>query len=398
VSAPLNLVYVGTWPPHPGGSAISASQLMLGLVATGSRVRALAPITPDAAPSDDGGAARPGLAVQRFEVPYFETSPNVPAPAAYRRQEGEQVRSMLTALIERERPDAVVIGRETFAWHVPDVAARFGVPSLLRFGGGVTNAILSGAYPEAMGRTLFEAFHRMALIVVQARYLADALGRLGFRHVSVVPNAVDLRQFAPRPKSERLLHELAIGHEDIVVAHVSNLKDVKRPLDLVDSAELAVPADPRLLYLVVGDGPCREAMERACVARGVAHRFRFVGWVDYARIPEFLSLADIVAMPSEHEQQARVYLETQACARLLLASDIPGAREVVTDGETGLLFCKGDPADLAAKTLRAAADPRLRADIGNRARAQVGRHALDTAVSAYATALRGIVRAGPPSR
>jgi glycosyltransferase involved in cell wall biosynthesis len=45
-----------------------------------------------------------------------------------------------------------------------------------------------------------------------------------------------------------------------------------------------------------------------------------------------------------------VYLETQACGRVLLASDIPAAVDVVTDGETGLLFRKGDIAHLAART------------------------------------------------
>jgi glycosyltransferase involved in cell wall biosynthesis len=55
-------------------------------------------------------------------------------------------------------------------------------------------------------------------------------------------------------------------------------------------------------------------------------------------MPDYINLADIVVMPSAAETQALVYLETQACARLLLASDIPGAREVIVDGETGLLF------------------------------------------------------------
>jgi glycosyltransferase involved in cell wall biosynthesis len=97
-------------------------------------------------------------------------------------------------------------------------------------------------------------------------------------------------------------------------------------------------------------------------------------------------------MPSAAETQALVYLETQACARLLLASDIPGAREVIVDGETGLLFRTGDISDLTAKTLLAASDPRRRADIGRKARAQVQTHALSTAVATYAATLEEVVR------
>lgn len=87
-----------------------------------------------------------------------------------------------------------------------------------------------------------------------------------------------------------------------------------------------------------------------------------------------------------------VYLETQACGHLLLASDVPGAREVIVDGETGLLFRKGDVDDLAAKTLLGAGDPQLRAEIGRRALKRVRRHSLDQVVLEYAALLSGIIR------
>jgi glycosyltransferase involved in cell wall biosynthesis len=128
---------------------------------------------------------------------------------------------------------------------------------------------------------------------------------------------------------------------------------------------------------VVGDGVCRQELEEACEREGVAHRFRFVGWVAHGRVADYLRLADIVALPSEYENQSLVALETQACGRVLLASDVPGSREIVEDGRTGLLFRAGDAADLAAKTLGAAADPALRARIGRAARARVEAHALD---------------------
>jgi hypothetical protein len=75
--------------------------------------------------------------------------------------------------------------------------------------------------------------------------------------------------------------------------------------------------------------------------------------MDYAEVPRYLNLADLVVTPSETEGLSRVYLETQACGRVLIASDIPAAREVVEPGHTGLLFPRGDPAALAAAILRA---------------------------------------------
>jgi len=77
---------------------------------------------------------------------------------------------------------------------------------------------------------------------------------------------------------------------------------------------------------------------------------------------------------------------------LLLASDIPAAREVVVDGETGLLFAVGNVAECASKLLRAAADPDLRRTIGRNARAAVASgHAQEAIVAAYAQAIQALV-------
>jgi glycosyltransferase involved in cell wall biosynthesis len=174
--------------------------------------------------------------------------------------------------------------------------------------------------------------------------------------------------------------------------HVSNLKPQKRGLDIVESAAIAVREDPRLVYVVVGDGMDRAAMELACRRHGIADHFRFVGWVPYERVPAYLNLADIVVMPSEAEAQARVYLETQACGRLLAASDIAAARHVITDGHTGLLFRRGDIAHLTKTTLRAAADAGLRARLGDNGRERVVAHSLDEVALAYSHAVEEAIQ------
>ena len=76
---------------------------------------------------------------------------------------------------------------------------------------------------------------------------------------------------------------------------------------------------------------------------------------------------------------------------MLLASDIPAARNVMVDGQTGLLFRMGDVSHLAAMTLRAAADPDLRAEIGVQARQAAASSALETVVAAYEAILEEVV-------
>jgi len=390
----LNILYVGTLPPHPGGTAVSCAQLLVGFVRFGHAVRAVAPITPEALSFGDRFAAsHPGMGITRFLLPQFDIATCVPLADDYRRAEHEQIRQALSVLIENERPDVIVIGRETFARHVPELARAYRLPCLLMSRtGNLIRRILDGIYPEDLARQLVEQLRAVDLIVVQARHMAVALQQLGCSRIAIIPNSIDVQQFLPKTRDDNLARELPVRSGDIIVVHLSNLTAAKRPLDIVNSAERALDQNPRLLYVIVGDGPYRERMEEACRRHHITERFRFTGWVDYDRVQDYVNLADIVVMPSEAESQARVYLEAQACARVLVASDIPGAREVIEDGETGLLFRKGDIDDLTTKTLLAASDPELRARIGRSARLRVQTHSIDYALAAYIAVFEGIVR------
>jgi hypothetical protein len=216
--------------------------------------------------------------------------------------------------------------------------------------------------------------------------------------VAAIPNPVDLDRFSPGRKPPELLRAHAIDPRHVVVAHLSNLGPLKRPMDVVESAALVLTADPNVVYLIVGEGPCRVPMEARCRELGIAGRVRFVGWIEHAEIPAYLRLSDLVVMSSEHEGLPLVYLEAQASGKLLVASDIPATREVVVDGETGLVFRRGDIADLAAKTLRGAADDALREATGRAARTAVRAHATPDILAAYARLLEELVASSPGAR
>src|SRR5262249_14719032 len=155
-----------------------------------------------------------------------------------------------------------------------------------------------------------------------------------------------LRAFSPRSRNQALARQLAIAESDFVLLHAGQIKPIKRPLDIVHAADRALRRNPSLLYVFVGEGVSRVDVERLTGRYGIARRFRFVSFVDNALMPNYMSLADAVVMPSEREGCSRVYLEAQACGKTLIASDIAGAREVVIHGETGLLARKGDVEDL----------------------------------------------------
>jgi glycosyltransferase involved in cell wall biosynthesis len=380
----LNILYVGTLPPHPGGSAISGAVLIEAFASAGHHVRALATMTAETRGTRDVFAeSHPDVPVSRFQVSHFEISPFTPPPEDELRREGEALRAALEEMLSAERPDVILMGRESFAWHVPDVAIAAKIPCVLRIAGTTTLGMLRGAFPDAQAKRLLENFQKAEWVVSPARHLAGYLRQCGLERVEVIPNSLNLERFFPQPKSTQLAGALRVSDGDIVVMHISNLKALKRPMDVVLCAERSLARKPGLLFVIVGDGPYRRLMEEECARRGISHRFRFTGWVDYAEVPRYINFADMILMACETDAQARVYLETQACARLLIVSDVPSAREVVADGETGVLFQKENVDDMSRVLLNAAGDPARRAVIGENARRRVQIHSVRHCAAAY---------------
>jgi glycosyltransferase involved in cell wall biosynthesis len=384
----LRILYVGTLPPHQGGSAITGAQLLAGLATLGHEVEAISPTTEKGLRSGDRFAegSHP-MEVARFAMPYLRVSPDIPPAEGYDRRERREIKRLMTASIARRRPDAIMIGRESFAPHVVDLARAHGIPCALRFAGATTMGILNGTYPVHLAERLLECARGAQVAVTPAEHMQRTLARLGLARVRVIPNPVDLERFRPLRPLSQVRRMFAIGDEELVIAHISNLKALKRPLDFVEAAEIAGREDERLVFVVVGDGPYRAAIEQACGEAGIVGRFRFPGWIDYDLMPHVVNCADIIVLPSAGEAQARVYLETQACERTLIASDIPAAREVVDDDRTGMLYRTGDVSQLAAKILIASRDPDLRAKLGGRARKSVVSHSLPRVAALYAQLL-----------
>src|SRR5262249_41579727 len=270
----------------------------------------------------------------------------------------------------REATDVVICGRESAAVALAQVVSAASAPAVvIAHGKGFLDAA-NGNWPPPLQGRVVAAYHPCARVILVADHMRRWLIPLGLTSGIVIANTADHRLFLPAPKDPELMQRCRIRRDDIVVAHLSNLGPIKRPLDIVLAARQALAHEPRLLFLIVGNDRLRGEMEAACRQFSLAGRFRFVGWIDQSDSPRYLNLADMVVMPSELEARSLVYLEAQACGRVLIASDIPAAREVIEDGVTGLLFPKGAIEAFSEKILLAAANPALRAVIGRRARAQ----------------------------
>jgi glycosyltransferase involved in cell wall biosynthesis len=117
-----------------------------------------------------------------------------------------------------------------------------------------------------------------------------------------------------------------------------------------------------LRLVLLGDGPGRAALEHFARAAQVAHHVHFLGAV--GPVGPWLERAEVVWVPSLRPAGVGAALEAMAAGRPVVASDLPELREVVAEGETGLLFKPGDKAALARQTRGLLDDAGLRRRLG----------------------------------
>ena len=391
----MRILWIGRLPPHPGGSGISLSEIVSEVTKAGNQTRVIAPITEETkAAGEQFAASHTGLEIERYLMPEYDVAPYRQNRNKLVQAEGSSLKTLFPAAVRSFRPELVMAGHESVSETIVSMSQAHGLPCVQLVRGSPTGEVLRGDYPRSKSARLLRAFGEADQIVTVAKFQEKGLRNLGLIRVTTIPNAIDTSRFRPRPANGKLFKELRIRKDQIVVLVPANPHSRKRPFDVVESASRALAQNPRLVYVMIGSGHLRGPLQDRCRELNILDSFRFPGWIDYARMPEMMNLADVVAMASESEGMARAYLEAMACERLLLASDIPSAKELIRDGHNGLLFRVGDTEHLAALTLEAAADREMRRRLGHEARRSLSDRSLAEVGRQYVRILRSVVSAG----
>jgi glycosyltransferase involved in cell wall biosynthesis len=190
------------------------------------------------------------------------------------------------------------------------------------------------------------------------------LERLGIaaERLALIPNFVDVDEIATKvANADRaaVRGEYGIAERARVLLMAGRVLPAKRFDQFVRIAAAVarrsgdVPVDA----LVVGDGPVLEDVRLVAKKEGAPARIHFTG---YQRdVTRLFAAADCVVFPSEHPEVLPMFLiESGAAGLPIVCSDIPGNREIVTDGETGLVV-RGGIEEFAAATVRVLEDASL---------------------------------------
>ncbi|MBV7534763.1 glycosyltransferase, exosortase A system-associated [Duganella sp. sic0402] len=199
------------------------------------------------------------------------------------------------------------------------------------------------------------------------------------QRITVIPNAVDNERFHAviSPPNPLLARRLALNGGP-VIGFIGSFYAYEGLALLVQTMPQMLAACPSLKLLLVGGGPQGPALRAQVEQLGLQNSVRFAGRVAHEQVGELYGLIDILVYPRlpmrlTHLVTPLKPLEAMAQGRLIIASDVGGHREMITHGQTGMLFEAGNAAALAAQIAHLLRHRELWPALRKRARAYVER-------------------------
>ncbi|BCM83632.1 glycosyltransferase [Methylobacterium indicum] len=281
----------------------------------------------------------------------------------------------LSGLLRAARPDVVQIWQDGSVYAAGLAAVLAGVPRIVLN----VRSLPPVDRPERF-KPEYEVLYRALLAApgvrltanshAAARRYADWLG-VPARRIRVIYNGVDPLPEDGAPDDEALAARFraATGESDFTLGTVMRLDENKRPLLWLEVAARLLRRAPRARFVIVGDGPLREACQARARQLGIAQRVLFVGrshrvgfWL--RQMEAFLLLSLVEGLPN-------VLVEAQGAGLPVITTDAGGAAETIRPATTGLLLPGGpdlDPEAVAGAIASLRADPARRAAMGTAAR------------------------------
>ncbi len=178
---------------------------------------------------------------------------------------------------------------------------------------------------------------------------------------------VDLKMYSPQVDSKLVREAYHIGSRPIVLTMINDLSRYVKGVEyLMRAAPLILKAHPEVVFIIAGS-KLTDALFRMAQDLSIQDNVLFVGSVPRMQTPFYLGATDVVVIPSIAEAMPLGGLEAMACEKPVVASNVGGIPEIVTDGETGYLVAPKDYESIAQKIITLLENPELRKRMGERA-------------------------------
>jgi len=275
----------------------------------------------------------------------------------------------------RDRYDLVCVSSLRRDAHAALAAVPKGVPVVLR-------AEAAGRFGDCLwqleakgGRRIKRECMKADALVGPTRAIERELIAAGYSRdrIHYLPNGVPdppARDAAGKAAARAVLvaanPSLGIPRDAPLAVYAGRLDEAKGLGDLMAAWRRVVVRRPDARLWLAGEGPFRRALEAQIVDLDLLGRVFLAGLFD--SVEELLAAADLFVLPSREESPSLALLEAMAAGLPIVATDVPGTREPVTDGQHGLLVPGQDVDALSAAILRLLDAPELAARLGAAAR------------------------------
>ncbi|HKP95175.1 MAG TPA: glycosyltransferase [Fibrobacteria bacterium] len=219
-------------------------------------------------------------------------------------------------------------------------------------------------------------------VVVPSEAYREKVRQMGVSPARIykLPRGVDFRNFHPDRAGNGAWRRLGLPEDGIKLLYVGRISKEKN-LDLVADAFPALSEKvPGLSLTIVGDGPYREGLQAKLAGRA---EVRFTGVVRGEDLSGLFASADMLVFPSLTDTFGNSVVEALASGIPCITSDQGGPREIIVDGECGLVFDHAVPGDLERKILSLAEDPERLGAFKARARQRAELFTYDRSARAF---------------
>ena len=182
--------------------------------------------------------------------------------------------------------------------------------------------------------------------------------------IKFIANHVDESNLRNRCKEKRemILNKNGILETSVVICQMARLDRQKNPFFLIKVTELIQEQAPEIGFMLIGEGPLKIPLKREIKTRNLNGRVMLMGYRHDGL--DLLNASDIVTLTSRWEGLPYVLLEANCFKKPVVATDIPGNRDLVSDGESGYLA--KTPEEFAEKLLKLARSKALRDEMGTK--------------------------------
>jgi len=220
------------------------------------------------------------------------------------------------------------------------------------------------------------------------------LDRLGVSddRIVVIPNGLESARIPAGVREEFRARE-GLPEDALLFVTAGRLDRTKAVDDIIRAFATVAPEFPASYLVVIGGGVELDGLARLVAELGLAERVLFLG-----EVPDpggVLAASDVFVFASLYEGLPNAVLEAMGAGLPVVATDVGGIPEVVTDGEAGHLVPVRRPDQLAKRMLELARDPELRRRLGEVGRARVAEFTVERMVGAYEALYDEVRAAGP---